>query len=82
MPPGTQQPLSLCVPTLAAGEVGRGEDGRSSSHALCVAVSVSVLKGRESVGEAGGGAGEGKEIYFKDLSLSCGMQDPFIFFFY
>ena len=26
-------------------------------------------------------AGEGKEIYFKDPSLSCGMQDPFFFFF-
>lgn len=69
--PGAQQLLSLCVLTLAAGEVGRGQDGRSSGHALCVAVSVNVLRGRESVGERGGGA-EGKEIYFKDLSLSCG----------
>ena len=48
---------------------------------LWIAVSVSVLRGRESVGERGGGA-EGTEIYFKDLSLSCGTQNPYIYIYF
>ena len=39
------------------------------------------VRGRESVGERGGGA-ERKEIYFKDLSLSCGTQNPYIYIFF
>ena len=74
MPLPPPAPPTLCVLTLAAGEVGSREDGRASSCASCAAVLVRVLQRNRTRGRKGERDREREtELYFKEFVTE---QDP------